>query len=83
MLVYSLLDRKMKEFGQLVVARNEESVKRGIVDGLRGSGSLVERHPDDFDLYVVGEFDQETGVLVPVHSRLIGSVAEILQREVV
>lgn len=61
--VYSVLDRKLKEFGALVVCPNDEALRRSLIDGVRGSGSLLEKHPDDFDVYCVGSFDADTGVL--------------------
>lgn len=63
MRVYSLLDRKLREYGGLVQANNGDAVKRALVDGLKGSNSLVEKHPEDFDLMEVGEFDTDTGLL--------------------
>lgn len=63
MRVYSLLDRKLREYGALVQANNAEAVQRGLVDGLKGSNSLVEKHPEDFDLMEVGTFDTDTGLI--------------------
>lgn len=63
--VYSLLDRKLREYGALLLEKNIESMRRSLYNGLSGSGSLQEKYPDDFDLYEVGSFETETGVLVP------------------
>lgn len=65
MLLFSLFDRKLREYAQLVQANNAESVKRALLDGVRGSKSLVEKYPQDFDLMELGEFDVETGVILP------------------
>lgn len=79
LLIYSVLDRKLREYGQLGLARNDEAVQRAIGDQVRGSGTLMEKYPGDFDLYCVGEFDSETGVVegYPV-PRLVRTVEEIL-----
>lgn len=62
--VYSLLDRKLKLYGQLVQERNDYSVQRTLVDGMRASpDSLIGKHPEDFDLYQVGTFNEESGLL--------------------
>lgn len=63
MLLFSLFDRKLREYGQLVQANNAEAVKRALIDGVRGSNSLVEKYPADFDLMEVGHFDVDTGLL--------------------
>lgn len=79
MQLFSLFDRKMREYGQIVQANNAEACKRALCDGVRGTKSLVEKHPDDFDLYRLGEFDTDTGVIkatgVPV---LVCNVGELI-----
>jgi len=81
MLVYCLLDRKLLQFGQghLVVERNDEAIRRSVVDAVRGSSSLIEKHPEDFDLMCVGEFDQESGALVGALPRLVANVGDLLE----
>lgn len=64
MQVFSLFDRKLREYGGLVQANNGDACKRALIDGIRGSGSLVEKHPEDFDLMAIGFFDTDTGVFV-------------------
>lgn len=60
--IYSLFDRKLKTFGQLVLDRNDFAVQRGLLDALTASAdTLIAKHPEDFDLYHVGAFDEETG----------------------
>lgn len=63
--VYSLFDRKLKEFGPLVLSNNDASVKRAICEGIPGSGSTVEKYPEDFGLMLLGTFDVDSGMLVP------------------
>lgn len=77
--VYSLFDRKLREFGALVLSRNEAAIRRSVLDGIRGTGSLVELHPEDFDLMVVGKYDVDVGVLTPVTPpRLVDNIGAIL-----
>lgn len=63
MKIYSLKDMKLREFGALVLANNDESVKRALVDSMKGSGTIVEKYPEDFELHSLGEMDVETGLL--------------------
>lgn len=79
MLVYTLLDRKLKEFGALVLGRNDEGVRRSVVDGVVGSKSVIELHPGDFDVFCVGEFDQESGMLTTGRPRLVSNVGELME----
>lgn len=62
--VYAILDRKLREYGHLLLARNDETMKREARDGI-GPDHMIRRYPEDFDLYRLGEFENETGVLTP------------------
>lgn len=78
MRLYSIFDRKLKEYGQVVQMNNDEAVKRSLRDGLRGTKSLVEKYPDDFDLYVLGEMDLESGVITPCAPMLVENISSIV-----
>jgi len=65
--VYSLFDRKVREFGPPAIARNDETLLRELGDRVRSSpNSMMAQHPEDFDVMRVGEFFLETGYLAGV-----------------
>lgn len=77
---YSLLDRKLKEYGAIMLARNDDAMRRSVMDGVRGSGGLVEKYPADFDLYHVGDFNTDNGRLTqPEYPVLVDNVGAILE----
>lgn len=83
MKIYSLFDRKLREYGQLVTMTNDDGVVRAMREmGSQSKGqSTLEKYPEDFDLMCVGEFDPVTGILniesaVP---RLVANVGSILR----
>lgn len=78
--VYSVYDKKLQEFGQLAVSKNDESMRRAVLDGVKSSGSMIEKYPEDYDLYRVGEFHQDTGFLAGLSTPavLVCNVAELL-----
>ena len=79
--MYALFDRKLREYGQLVQSNNDEAVKRNLRDGLTGTNSIVEKHPSDFDLYCLGEFDTESGVITPASvPKLVVNVDSLIVR---
>lgn len=82
MRVYSLFDRKAKEYMALVVGTNDELVIRGLQESFSTpQANTVFKYPQDFDLMRLGEFDPETGVISPeVPARLVVNVAEILYK---
>lgn len=79
--IYSLLDLKMGEHGGLVLAMNDATVRRVMLESLdRNKGqSTVEKYPADFGLYCLGNFDPLSGVIEPeVPRRLVALVSDIL-----
>lgn len=77
--VYSIFDRKLLQFGALVVDVNDYSVQRSLLDAVRSTpDSLMSKHPDDFDLYYLGEFEEGLGVLEIVPKKMVCNVAELV-----
>lgn len=79
--VYALFDRKLRQYQpQLVLERNDYGVQRGMADGIKASReSMLSMHPDDFDLYQVGVFDDESGVISPVvPPRMVVNLLELV-----
>lgn len=77
--LYALLDRKLREYGAVLIAKNETAMCRALHDGVKGSGSMVEKYPEDFDLYRLGEMDNETGCITAEVPSLVDSLRDILR----
>lgn len=79
--IYSVMDRKLREFGQLMLARTEEAMLRELVTGVRSNPeSYIGKYPEDFDLYHLGWFNPETGELTHELGGMLGNVAELVAR---
>lgn len=77
--LYSLFDRKLLQFGGIVVDVNDFACQRALLDAVRSSpDSLMSMHPEDFDLYYLGTFEEELGVLVVEHKKIVCNVAELV-----
>lgn len=62
LVIYSVLDRRLREYGPLVTVQNEYAMQRMIRESVRvNPESLLARYPEDFDVYEVGRFDVRTG----------------------
>lgn len=62
--VYSYRDNK-NWFGQPILEQNDESAIRGFSYAINHRDSVMNFAPSDFDLYKIGSFDTEKGVLEP------------------
>lgn len=83
MRVYSVLDLKVKEYGPLILGNSDAAMARAARDGVPGSGSVIAKHPEDFNLMYLGEFDVDTGMLVPVDVPiLVENFATLIPAEV-
>lgn len=61
--VFAVLDLKMARFMTPFTTVNAGVAIRMFVDSMSAESVLV-KHPEDFALYELGEFDEETGFLV-------------------
>lgn len=79
--IYALLDRKLRQFGPLMLEANEQSMRRSLRAGIPGTNSMMEKYPEDFDLYEIGAFDSETGVVVQEVPALVDTLSVVLRED--
>ena len=73
MLMYSIFDKKAIEYGPIFFAKNDAVAVRQFNNFMHGESIL---YPDDYALYKVGDFDTETGAIVPAIQCIINSQME-------
>lgn len=77
--MYSVYDRKLREYGNVLLAANFAALSRTLQMGLRGTGSLMETYPDDFEVMLLGTFDVGTGeIVIDGRPKVVGSLAQIV-----
>jgi len=67
--VYAVLDSKGGFFGLPWVERGHSLAIRGFSDAVKDSSNpnnLWNKHPEDYTLYCIGEYDQVLGKLSPL-----------------
>lgn len=76
---YSIFDDAVKKFNQPFFARTASEMYRIMDDVLRDPNSQLARHPKDFFIYKVGEFDLETGLFdAPDHPSCIAPISDMV-----
>lgn len=63
--VFSVLDSKIGAFGVPFVAVSGPAAQRLLSVTVRDGESLLSRFPEDYALYEIGNFDDQTGELCP------------------
>jgi len=61
--LFSIQDVKVSVFYPPVVLLNENDARRMLHDVVSNPETIISKHPDDFRLFKVGEFDDNSGVL--------------------
>lgn len=76
--LYSVFDRGVSAFGNPIQAQNELMMRRTVTDMFlfEAGKPPLERHqyvrwPDSYDVYFVGEFENDTGAISPVAPVLV------------
>lgn len=70
--VFSVYDSKACFFGQPFFDQHEASAIRNFSDAVNDASNpnnMWNKHPEDFSLFQIGSFHNETGELVPIHPK--------------
>lgn len=76
--IYSLYDREMRQFGDLMIAPNDAVMIRSLQDSLPAQ-SLPARRPGDFDLMWLGSVSLESGVIAAGAPQLVKGLKAALE----
>lgn len=75
---YAIMDLKMKLFNSPFFTQNSAVATRMFADSVNGENNVVTKHPEDFALYEIGEFDPESGLLVASHPVNLGLAVQFV-----
>lgn len=64
LMLYSVYDAKVKYFHNPMFMRNKGEAIRSWQEAANDDKSQISRHPSDFDLFEIGEFDDQTAKIV-------------------
>lgn len=63
--MYSIFDTKASLFGGPFFAFNDGVAQRNVAASVRGGDSLLSKFPEDYQLFRVGAFDDQSGIVEP------------------
>lgn len=79
--IYAIKDAK-STFMPCTVDVNDATAIRNFEHAVRQPDSILASHPNDFALYVVGDYNNETGKILPVYPpRQLCDAAQCLVKE--
>lgn len=65
MQVFSIFDKKAGVYNTPFFCINQQVAVRSLCDLCSDARSFVAKHPEDYALYLIGEFDEFNGALTP------------------
>lgn len=66
LLVCAIMDAKVGAFSPPMYFRSKGEAVRSFLDALSDSQTSLSKHPRDYQMFLVGTFDDQTGHLTPV-----------------
>lgn len=61
--IYAVLDRKAGTFARPFTIQNDQMAMRAFMAAKQDVASEMSKYPEDFALYALGTFDDDTGAL--------------------
>lgn len=62
-LIVSIFDKKAEVYFTPYFAKTQGEALRMLSDLVNGRDNMVANHPEDFDLFKVGDFDEDAGII--------------------
>lgn len=69
LIIFSVYDKKAGSFNTPFFAPTEEVGRRAFIDLCRDERTTVAMHPEDFDLFAMGEFSSTSGGIAATNIR--------------
>jgi hypothetical protein len=69
--IYAIYDKKAKVYKTPFFMRQDAEAVRAFREAIATGDSLVSRHPEDYKLYRIGEWDEETAEIFYKHYSVV------------
>lgn len=79
--LYSIMDAKLATFGSIHQSLTDSAAVRQFADVIQDKNNFISKHPEDFSLYRIGEYDDETGNLIPSVPQALVTASSLLSNE--
>lgn len=74
--IFSVLDTKTSAYMQPFFAVTPGAAIRSFSDALLDPDTMLAKHPEDFHLFQIGEFDDHTGAITGHEPQALGNAAQ-------
>lgn len=63
--IYAVKDLAINAFGNPIFVRAQGQAIRSFMDECKNTESMMAKHPADYEMYYIGEYDEETATITP------------------
>lgn len=77
--IFAVLDTKIGSFAQPFFMSTVPAAKRAFMEACNDPSTMLHKHPGDFSLYLLGEFNDENGQLTPLQPDNLGTAASYVR----
>jgi poly-D-alanine transfer protein DltD len=79
--IFSVYDSKAEAYNTPMFVPTKGQAIRAFSDQVNEPGSELNKHPEDYTLFCLGEFDSDTGLITPLNSpHSIGGAHEFMKQ---
>ncbi len=77
--MFSIFDAKTNVFSRPFYSLTTGEATRTFTDAVSDNNSMMNRHPEDYFLYEIGQYDDSNSELVSIPPQALGSASEYTQ----
>lgn len=79
--IFAVHDVKAEAFGNPMFMNNEQIAIRGLAGAVADPASVLSQSPEDFNLYELGEYDDNSGLITPLdRPKLVCSALSVVKK---
>lgn len=80
-MMYALFDKKAKAYLTPFFSENSATAMRTLVGPANSRESFLGVYPDDYDVYILGDFDEQSGKVNGINPEYVFRIADLVRQE--
>lgn len=81
LIIIAVRDRQLDAFMRPFVAQSNGQAVRSFRDEINRAGSELNAHPEDYELYLLGTFEETTGEILATKPQQIAIATNLIERK--
>lgn len=81
LIMVSLYDKKAQTYGNINTYQNSMVALRDLSTAVQNENVMLSKYPEDFELKIIGEFDNHTGIITMIEPQTIGKATDYIEKK--